>query len=292
MATQWSLVIFTFFVCATSGLLAGISLLALRGTGKKAYQPAVIASFVMLVIGGIGAFTHLKHWERIFNGFGHITSGITQELIGCVALVIIMVLWFAALRGEKKSVGAGLAWATIIVAVGMVFATGHSYLMEGRPGWNAGMMIFYFANAALIGGVCTWALCALCAADDEAAVRYGIRYTFWGAIAQLAASFVYLMFCAGTHIADVGQYADPTRITTNPHYGADLVQIATVGDGALVFWTSVASVGVAIACAHLATRKPENAKVLLILAVIVAIAASFMFRVLIYQLGYTTLLLY
>ena len=51
-------------------------------------MPAWVVSAVLLAAGGIAVFFHLEHWERIFNGFGHITSGITQELIGCVALAI------------------------------------------------------------------------------------------------------------------------------------------------------------------------------------------------------------
>ena len=86
METQWPLVIFTLFVCLTCGTLGGMSILALKGQGRNLQMTALITSAVSLVVGGIGAFLHLEHWERIFNGFGHITSGITQELIGCVAL--------------------------------------------------------------------------------------------------------------------------------------------------------------------------------------------------------------
>ena len=81
METQWPLVIFTLFVCLTCGTLGGMSILALKGQGRNLQMTALITSAVSLVVGGIGAFLHLEHWERIFNGFGHITSGITQELI-------------------------------------------------------------------------------------------------------------------------------------------------------------------------------------------------------------------
>ena len=102
METQWPLVIFTFFVCVTCGLLGSMSVLALKGQGRDLQMTALVASAVSLVIGGIGSFLHLQHWERIFNGFGHITSGITQELIGCVVLAILIVVWFVMLRGSKN----------------------------------------------------------------------------------------------------------------------------------------------------------------------------------------------
>ena len=75
METQWPLVIFTLFVCLTCGTLGGMSILALKGQGRNLQMTALITSAVSLVVGGIGAFLHLEHWERIFNGFGHITSG-------------------------------------------------------------------------------------------------------------------------------------------------------------------------------------------------------------------------
>ncbi|WP_270296543.1 DmsC/YnfH family molybdoenzyme membrane anchor subunit [Eggerthella sinensis] len=147
METQWPLVIFTLFVCLTSGILGGMSILALKGEGKTLQMTALITSAVSLVVGGLGAFLHLQHWERIFNGFGHITSGITQELIGCVALAIIIVIWFVMLRGDKP-VSKALAWVTIVVAACMVIATAHSYLMPARPAWGLALIAFYLAMPA------------------------------------------------------------------------------------------------------------------------------------------------
>ena len=151
METQWPLVIFTLFVCLTCGLLASMSILAIKGQGRNLQMPALVTSFASLVIGGIGAFLHLEHWERIFNGFGHITSGITQELIGCVALGIVIVIWFAMLRGDK-ALPKWLAIVTLVVAVGMVFATAHSYLMPARPAWGMALIAFYLATPACSAG--------------------------------------------------------------------------------------------------------------------------------------------
>ncbi|MDR1082467.1 MAG: dimethyl sulfoxide reductase anchor subunit, partial [Coriobacteriales bacterium] len=150
METQWPLIIFTLFVCLTCGLLGGISLLALRGKGEKLQLTALTVSFASLVAGGVASFLHLQHWDRAFNGFGHITSGITQEMIGCVALVIIMALWFIALRG-KKPIAKTLAWATLIIALLMVIATAHSYYMSSRPAWGLPLVAFYLGNACLLG---------------------------------------------------------------------------------------------------------------------------------------------
>ena len=53
---------------------------------------------MLLAAGGIAVFFHLEHWERIFNGFGHLTSGITQELIAIVVLAVVAVVYLVYLR--------------------------------------------------------------------------------------------------------------------------------------------------------------------------------------------------
>ena len=150
METQWPLVIFTLFVCLTCGTLGGMSILALKGQGRNLQMTALITSAVSLVVGGIGAFLHLEHWERIFNGFGHITSGITQELIGCVALAIVIVAWFVVLRGGKP-VPKALAWATLAAALPMMAPTAHSYPIPARPASGPAPAASYPGHAGLLG---------------------------------------------------------------------------------------------------------------------------------------------
>ena len=86
MELQWPLILFTTLVAWSAGLFGTQALMAVFGVGKRAQVPAWVASAVLLAAGGIAVFFHLEHWERIFNGFGHLTSGITQELIAIVVL--------------------------------------------------------------------------------------------------------------------------------------------------------------------------------------------------------------
>ena len=79
MELQWPLIIFTTLVAWSAGLFGTQALMAVFGVGKRAQVPAWVVSAVLLAAGGIAVFFHLEHWERIFNGFGHITSGITQD---------------------------------------------------------------------------------------------------------------------------------------------------------------------------------------------------------------------
>ena len=289
METQWPLVIFTLFVCLTSGILGGMSILALKGEGKTLQMTALITSAVSLVVGGLGAFLHLQHWERIFNGFGHITSGITQELIGCVALAIIIVIWFVMLRGDKP-VSKVLAWVTIVVAACMVIATAHSYLMPARPAWGLALIAFYLGNACILGAVAIWLIAIL--KKDEAAERTGIQLTFIASIVQLVGDAVFVAACGMASIAQFGYYADPTSMTTAPVHIDSLLTVMMTGEGALMFWGSIICAVIALVCALVAKKKVGDSKVYMVVAAIVILAASVMFRVLIYQLGYPMVLLY
>ena len=226
METQWPLVIFTLFVCLTCGTLGGMSILALKGQGRNLQMTALITSAVSLVVGGIGAFLHLEHWERIFNGFGHITSGITQELIGCVALAIVIVAWFVVLRGGKP-VPKALAWATLAVAVLMMVATAHSYLMPARPAWGLALVAFYLGNACLLGAAAVWLISIL--KKDEAVEATGIQLTFIAALVQIVSDVVFVIACAMAKIAQFGYYADPTSMTTAPTHVDSLMTVMVSG---------------------------------------------------------------
>ena len=289
MEAQWPLIIFTLFVCLTCGLFGAMSILALKGQGRQLQFTSLISATVSLAIGGFGAFLHLEHWERIFNGFGHITSGITQELIGCVALAVIIVAWFVVLRGGKE-IPKALAWITLAVAVLMLVATGHSYLMPARPAWGIALIVFYVANACLLGAVAMWLISIM--KKDEASEGSSIQFALVGSVVQLAAMAVYTIACSMTKFADFGFYADPTSMTTAPTHVDSLLAIMVSGDGALMFWCSIACAVVALACAIAAKKKVGASKPYMIIAVIVAIASSILFRVLFYQLGFAMVLLY
>ena len=289
MEAQWPLIIFTLFVCLTCGIFGAMSILALKGQGRQLQFTSLISATVSLAIGGVGAFFHLEHWERIFNGFGHITSGITQELIGCVALAVIIVAWFVVLRGGKE-IPKALAWITLAVAVLMLVATGHSYLMPARPAWGIALVVFYVANACLLGAVAMWLISIM--KKDEASERSSIQFALVGSVVQLAAMAVYTIACSMTKFADFGFYADPTSMTTAPTHVDSLLAIMVSGDGALMFWCSIACAIVALVCAIAAKKKVGASKPYMIIAVIVAIASSILFRVLFYQLGFAMVLLY
>ena len=75
MNPEWPLILFTFFLCLSGGILGAQGLLTVLGKGKKMQNVALIAALATLVIGGICVFMHLQHWERIFNAFGALLAG-------------------------------------------------------------------------------------------------------------------------------------------------------------------------------------------------------------------------
>ena len=107
MHPEWPLILFTFFLCVAGGALGAQGLLNVMGKGKKMQLASLVTALAALVVGGLSVFMHLQHWERIFNGFGHLTSGITQELIAIVVLAVVAVAYLVIKQGSalKESVG-------------------------------------------------------------------------------------------------------------------------------------------------------------------------------------------
>lgn len=137
MELQWPLILFTTFISASAGLFAAQGCYALAGEGRKAQLPALITSVVIMAIGGIAVFFHLTHPDRLLNGFGHITSGITQELIAIVATFVVMVIFFVYLRRSEENPPKWLAWIAVLVSLVLVVVMGHSYMMPARPTWDS-----------------------------------------------------------------------------------------------------------------------------------------------------------
>ena len=288
MQTQWPLVVFTLFVCLSCGLIGTQSILRLRGKGAQIHFQTLVVAAVALVIGGLGSFTHLQHWERIFNGFGHITSGITQELIGCVFMGIVMVVWFV-LWYRKKEMGKAVAIVSLIVAAGMVFATAHSYLMPARPAWTM-LIVYYMGNACLMGGVGLWAVITAAKKDELAAT--GVKVAFWGGVIGLATTAVYMVSLAIVGVWDFGYYADPTAMTTAPTHVKSLFLEAVAGSGAVFFWISLVCAVLVIVCAWMAKKDAGKAKVMCIASTACMLAACVCMRVMVYSIGYATYLMF
>ena len=216
MELQWPLIVFTTLVAWSAGLFGTQALMAAFGTGKRAQVPAWIASAVLLAVGGIAVFFHLEHWERIFNGFGHLTSGITQELIAIVVLAVVAVAYLVMLRNsdDGASVPKWLAWLSVALSVVLVAVMAHSYTMAARPAWDSVLWILYVLGNACVLGPATFTLILGAAGSGERSGAVGLA-ALAGSALNAAASIAFsafLQFSAGS-FADVGYYFDPTHPT-------------------------------------------------------------------------------
>ena len=234
MELQWPLILFTTFVAWSAGLFGAQGAAALAGEGRRAQMPALIGSAALLAVGGVAVFFHLEHFERIFNGFGNPTSGITQELVCVVVVGALMVVAFVVLRraaggDEAPALPKWLAALMIAAAALLVLVTGHSYMMAARPAWDSLLGPLTLLGAACAAGPLTFAAIGAIAGGADGAVAGGAPgaaparaagravgiAAIVGSAANAALSVAYLAFMAAStasHTA-VGYYFDPTHPT-------------------------------------------------------------------------------
>ena len=301
MELQWPLIIFTTLVAWSAGLFGTQALMAVFGVGKKAQVPAWVCSAVLLAAGGIAVFFHLEHWERIFNGFGHLTSGITQELIAIVVLAVVAVAYLVLMRksDDGASVPKWLAWLSVALSVALVAVMAHSYTMAARPAWDSVLWILYVLGNACVLGPATFLLLSALAAGgpgDQPAERAagagapaGLAALAGAALNALAAlAFaIFLQLSAGS-FADVGLYFDPTHPTRAMADAA-----ATVGAQAPLLWLGVVAVGAIVPlAAAFVGRRTGNWKLWAPVAIAAALVGAVCMRVAFYNLGLSVFMFY
>ena len=301
MELQWPLIVFTTLVAWSAGLFGTQALMAVFGVGKRAQVPAWVASAVLLAAGGIAVFFHLEHWERIFNGFGHLTSGITQELIAIVVLAVVAVAYLVLMRksDDGASVPKWLAWLSVALSVVLVAVMAHSYTMAARPAWDSVLWILYVLGNACVLGPATFLLLSALAAGgpgDQPAERAagagapaGLAALAGAAANALAtrAFAIFLQLSAGS-FADVGLYFDPTHPTKAMADAA-----ATVGAQAPLLWLGAVAVGAIVPLsAAFVGRRTGNWRLWAPVAIAAALAGAVCMRVVFYNLGLSVFMFY
>ena len=291
MATQWPLVIFTLCLCFAGGLLFMQSLMAILGKGSAKFQKlAAITNIAVIVIGGIAVFFHLQHWERIFNGFGHITSGITHELIMVVLALAILIVFLVMLK--KGELPKWAAYAGLVIAALLVFVTANSYNMAARPVWNTfAWYLFIFADAYLMGALAAWLLSAV-AGDD---CKFAGFQSLIAAVVKAAAVAIYTAVIGGIKFASVGHYFDPTQPTKAVAETGSYISRMLSGDLALAFWLGVVIIGIIVALVIAFLKKgaePKDVTMFSGIALAAAVIGAICFRVIFFALGSSVFLFY
>jgi DMSO reductase anchor subunit len=293
MEIQWELILFTTFIAWSAGLFGTQALAAAFGQAKKAQLVSWAVAAVLLVIGGIAVFLHLQHWERIFNGFGHLSSGITQELIALVVFALAAVIYLVLMRRSEDgaSVPKWSAWLAVALSAVLVIVMAHSYLMSARPAWDSFIWVGYILGNSLVLGPATFAVIAALKGETDFG-RIG-TWALVGALANAVLALAYAGFIQmlGASFAEVGLYFDPTHPTKAM---TDINEV--VGGQAMLLWIGAVLAGAVLpaVAAFVARRKGDAASWRLwgVLVVICALIGAIVMRMVFYNLGLSVFMFY
>ncbi len=305
MELQWPLILFTSFLAASAGVFGAQGVYALKDKGQKAQTPALFISLILLIIGGIAVFLHLQHWERIFNGFGNPTSGITQELVAIVVMVIIMVIYFVYIRrtaGEIK-IPKWVAILAIVVSVVLAAVCAHSYMMPSRPAWDGIVQLLSVVGAACGFGPAVvaalsksnrksgiWNKLEGCGddayADDEGEADKPLneRVPFIGAIVNAVCTVAYLIYLCtiGSIFTQVPYYFDPVGPTRGIN---DVTSVSAFSGDAMTYSVcALLLVIVGVITAYMG-KKSDNWKTWGAATALVVLIGAIVLRVVFYVLG-------
>jgi anaerobic dimethyl sulfoxide reductase subunit C (anchor subunit) len=292
MEIQWQLVYFTLLVCLGGGTFGVTGLLAALGKGDEIRLPGLVISLTALIVGGIASLFHVQHWERMFNGFGHLSSGITQEII-CLALVCVaIVVYFVVSRKGATPKWAG--WMAILLSLLLVIAMAHSYIMPSRPMWdNALLYVFYLANYVLFGAL----MVALLYGFKKKDASFVCKVALIGGALQLVALIGYavLIPSLADSFSAVGHYFDPNNPTKEMMDPAGVFSGFLTGENALLFWGGALVLGAVIPLllAFFANKKSGTTLVTFAgVGLLSALAGGLAFRVILYILGFSLFVFY
>lgn len=283
MELQWPLIIFTTLMTWSAGLFATQCAFALKGEGKKAQMTAWITAAVLLVVGGVAVFFHLEHWDRIFNGFGHLSSGITQELIAIVVLAAVAIVYLVFLRKSEDggSVPQWIAIAGIAISVILICVMGHSYMMASLPAWNSVLQILSLLGAACIMGPATMVF--IMALKGEAGGTIGAQATLAGSIVNVVTTVAYVaaMAIAGSSLISVGYNFDPTT----PTAGLVVTSVSPFAGSSLVVTVLAIVFALIPAACAFAGKKQGAWKTWGAVAACSAVVGAVLLRIVFYQMG-------
>jgi anaerobic dimethyl sulfoxide reductase subunit C (anchor subunit) len=292
MEVQWQLIFFTLLVCLGSGTFATCGLLAIFGKDAEIRLPALVVSLAAMIIGGIASLFHVQHWERMFNGFGHLASGITQEIIGLALVCIAIVVYFVVSRKGKTPKWAG--WMAIVISIIMIIAMAHSYVLPSRPLWDSPLLyVYYLANFILLGGLTVALLCGLKGVEAKLPAMVALV----GGALQVIGAIGYAIFIPtlASKFSIVEFYFDPNTPTKQMLDPNAIFSNYLTGDGLLLFWGGALVLGALIPLIAAFFARQKSGMTLAGVtgvAAVCAIAGGIAFRVVLYVLGFSLFIFY
>ena len=283
MEIQVPLILFTTFLAWSTGVFGSQALCAIKGKATKTQIPALIATLVLLGIGGISVCFHLAQPLHIFNGFGNLTSGITQELIAIVVMVIWMVVYFSFLRRNENKVPQWCAIIAVAISLILVVVMAHSYMMSARPAWNNALQILSLVGAAcMLGPATVSVLAAKFDPEDEVSLQVIVGAAI-GALTTIL--YCIAMAFAGGSYTTIGYNFDPTE-PNKALFDASTVVSPFAGDALIPTIISIVAVIAGVAVAYMGKKK-GNWKIYGSVIVVLGVAAAIALRVSFYLMGNT-----
>ena len=266
MHPEWPLILFTFFNCLAGGIFLMQGILTLAGKGKAMQLASCVSAIVALAIGGLSVFFHLQHPLRMLNGFGHITSGITIELIFVIVFAIAVVLYFLMMRRSEEGVAPKwCAILAIVVSLALPFATGDSYLMSAIPVWDTMLLPLYYVVATVMLG---------------------------GLAAMIIAVAISGM---GANYTEMEYYFDPTLPDVAMRQSEQITGAILAGEHAVAFWLGNVVIGCAVpavlaALVMVGKIPAEKALAVAVIALVCAVIGTIVWRVLLYEVAVNALI--
>lgn len=297
MEIQWPLILFTFFNCLAGGIFLMQGILTLSGKGKAMQLASCVSAIVALAIGGLSVFFHLQHPLRMLNGFGHITSGITIELIFVIVFAIAVVLYFLMMRRSEEGVAPKwCAILAIVVSLALPFATGDSYLMSAIPVWDTMLLpLYYVVATVMLGGLAAMIIAGATKAED--AVKLSATVAFIGAVVCAIVSVIYAVAISGmgANYTEMEYYFDPTLPDVAMRQSEQITGAILAGEHAVAFWLGNVVIGCAVpavlaALVMVGKIPAEKALAVAVIALVCAVIGTIVWRVLLYKVAVNALI--
>ncbi len=295
MEFQWPLILFTTLLTWCAGLF-GFQAIAIRtDKAPKTQMASWITAAVLLVVGSLAVTFHLAQPLHIFNGFGHITSGITQELI-CIVILAVAALVHMVLMRKSEDGCSVPVWSSVFsvaAAVLLVALMSHSYVMVGRPAWNNMIYILYMLGNACVLGPATYLIIAKVCGEKASNAP---ERTFVGAAVNAVFTVVYLIVVQvnGANFAGWQYYWDPTDPNKTLFDPSNAYSVFT-GDWAALVWVGAIAVGAVLPVVLAVLGKKgeaETAPTVAIATLVAALVGAIVVRMLFYCFGFPVINLF
>ena len=239
MEVQWPVILFTFLSCLAAGIFFVLGVLNLAGKGKKMQIVSLVSALICAVAAAVCVLGRLQHVERIFNGFGNLTSGVTIELISIIVFAVVLVLYFLMMRRDES--GMAPKWCGVVAMLVSLALP----IAAAVPAWETPLMpAYYLVNMMLLGGLAALIIAAAVKEEDSAVVKYCSLVSLVGAAGCLVVTLIYAATVAGT-VSTQSAYSMSSAYYGTTTAAATTTQGATImaGEHSVLFWAGNVVVG-------------------------------------------------